>query len=636
MVTLSTKENVLQSDRVPAYVGSNRLYLKKGLQTSSRSIEIPTEIIKEQGNRLNRGTSIQPAQITVSMEDLAVDMDIEQVFADDWSELNGSLDFGAVAGMSGLHSVTTNSGVSIRVVGPTDNINCIIVSYNSGATAGKVRVGEGSPTVTRVSSSVIGVGASYVDNFAIGDSVIVEANNVLANTTARTVSAISGNNLSLNAGADVIAWTAASAYCYVTDTGISTTNWVQGTPNVAVKGVEVFSYNDFSPATGAALAGKSVLAFQLLSATGSTLATRVDSDNWRDASIDILMLYNDYDNDLLYTRYMQDCAPTSVSYNFTGDGNATQNYDFTSSKSIDFSGYVLRKSCLINSGDISVLNKVDLNAISTTMFTGAETPVAITANTSLNQNAYSQYLLKLTTTTSAGSRQVWTEVANGTSAAQSQYSYDAGTITVAFGSGASINAPNIGDRIEITYLCAATNVDSDDEYGYAAADFSHNGTPDAVTGGYQPLTINTSTFTNRVDGIESSTFSVAFNRDYFPAQGILAPIIKPSMVGTIDGSFTTKEGYSRTMNAITSGTGYSYLAANTQIDANKAAKYTNTKDVPLRIRLYDPADNSTIVKTVQLDQIQISSVTNNNSVSDDSSFEVSFSSKNGRILIDRY
>ena len=348
------------------------------------------------------------------------------------------------------------------------------------------------------------------------------------------------------------------------------------------------------------------------------------------------MLYNDYSNNLLYTRYMQDCAPTSISYNFTGDGNATQSYDFTSSKSIDFAGYVLRKSCLLNTGDINGSWTVALSTINSALLTGNEEPVVITPNTSLNQNSFNQYLLKLTTTTSAGVRQVWKEANIGSTPLQGQYSYASASDSVTFGNGTTIVHPASGDRLEITFLCAATNVDTVDEYGFAAADFAHVGTPDAITGGYQPLTINTSTFTSRVDGIESSTFSVSFNRDYFPAQGILAPIIKPSQVGTIEGSFTTKEGYSRTMNAITSGTGYTYLAANTQIDANKAAKYTNVNDVPLRVRLYDPADNTTIVKTVQVDEIQINSVTNNNSVSDDSNFDVSFSSKNGRILIDRY
>jgi hypothetical protein len=125
-------------------------------------------------------------------------------------------------------------------------------------------------------------------------------------------------------------------------------------------------------------------------------------------------------------------------------------------------------------------------------------------------------------------------------------------------------------------------------------------------------------------------------RDYLPTQGFISPVIKTAPIATIDGTFTTKEGYNRTMNAITSGVGYAYLTANTQFDARKAALYTNNKTLPLRVRLYDPADNVTVVKTLNVDAIQVKTINNTNSVDSDSGFEVNFSSKNGRILVDRF
>lgn len=637
MVTLSTVENVLQSDKVPVFMGVNRLYLKKGLQSTSRNVDVPSDVVREQGNRLNRGTSIKPAQIKVSMEDLSVDMDIEQLFSESFTTLKANLVTVASAGSSGLVTSTAGrgSGVMIKVVGPTDNINCLVLTYYSGTASGTISVGEGAPVKTVVNSSKITVSSSFIDNFAVGDTVLFVGNRKANNLVTSTISGISGSQIQLTTGTvTASSYTAAnSGFIMVYDSNpINTKKWVNGRPNASVKGIEVFNYNKRTPYN--ALAGRSIVSYQLLSAAGTTTANTIDSDTWRDTNVDILMLYNDIDGNLLFTRYIQDAAPTSIAYNFTGDGNATQSYEFTSSKSLDFVGYVVRKSTILASAATNPITSVDLDATTSALFTGSESPIAITKNTTLNTTSFDKYFLKLTTTTSAGVRVNWNEVSGTLS--EGQFSYAPTTKTVTFKNGTTIAAPGKGNRLEITYLCAAANVDTGSLYSYSATAFTKHGVPDVVTGGYQPLTINTNNFTNRVDGIESSSFTVALNRDYYNAQGTIAPVVKPAMVGTIDGSFSTKEGYCRTMNAITSGVGYSYLTANTQFDASKAALYTNKKTIPLRVRLFDPADNTTVIKTLNVDAIQVTAINNTNSVDGDSGFEVNFTSKNGRILVDRF
>ena len=638
MVTLSTVENVLQSDKVPVFMGTNRLYLKKGLQSTSRDVSIPADVVREQGNRLNRGTSIKPAQVKVSMEDLSVDMDIEQMFSETFTTLKANLVTVASAGSSGLVTSTAGrgSGIMIKVVGPTDNINCLVLAYYSGTASGTISVGEGAPVKTVVNSSKITISATFINNFAVGDTVLFVGNKKANNLVTSTISGISGTQIQLTVGTvTASSYTAAnSGFIMIYDNNpINSKKWVDGRPNTSVKGIEVFNYNKKVPWKGV-LGGKSIVSYQLLSAVGTTTANTIDSDSWRGTNVDILMLYNDIAGNLLFTRYIQDAAPTTISYSFTGDGNATQKYDFTSSKSLDFVGYVVRKATVLASAATNPITTVDLDAVTSCLFTGSENPIAIIKNTTLNTTNFNKYFLKLTTTTSAGVRVIWNEVSGVLS--EGQFNYDNSTKIVTFKNGTTISAPGKGNRIEVTYLCAATNVDTGSVYKCDSTAFSHTGAPDVVTGGYQPLTINTNNFTNRVDGVESSTLTVNLSRAYYPAQGIITPVIKPAMLGTIDGSFTTKEGYCRTMNAITSGVGYSYLTANTQFDATKSAVYTNKKTIPIRIRLFDPANNSTVVKTICADAIQITDINNTNSVGGDSGFDVKFTSKNGRILIDRF
>jgi len=188
--------------------------------------------------------------------------------------------------------------------------------------------------------------------------------------------------------------------------------------------------------------------------------------------------------------------------------------------------------------------------------------------------------------------------------------------------------------MEFTYLCDAAYVATANAYKFDATAFNHVGTPDAVTGRYQPLTINNSDFDNRIDGVESTSFNLGFTRDYFNAQGILAQRVKPAQIGEVDGSFTTREGFSKVMSVITDGS-YTSLSNKDQMDAGKAAGYTQANDIPLRVRLYDPADNTTEIKTVEVDAMQVTNIGNSNSVGDDSTFEVSFLGVKGNLKFSR-
>lgn len=635
MVSLSTVTNALQSDRVPVFMGVNRLYLKKGIQSSERNLDIPSDVVKEQGNRLNRGTWINSANVTLSLTDLTVDMDIEQMLAEDWTTTVGTITHVKTAGASGLwsQSAKVSGGITIFVAGPTDNINSLVISYHSGA-SGCIRVGEGAKVVSTVASSVITVSAARVTNFSVGDTVLMQKNNKAVNKTTASITKISGTAITL-ATTFTASGYATSGFIFVNDSyPISSAKWYKGVPNTSVRGVEVYCYASTTVAIVSA-AGKAAVGYILLSATGSTLATRVDSDGFRDIELDTLMLYNDANGDLLFTRYIQDAGITSLTYNGTADGMAQQNYEFLATRGIDFAGYVLRKSFIVDTGLLAG-NAIDLDKLSGVVFLGSEVPVAITQSTSLNMNTYDQYFLKVTSMSPTGTKVTWTCV-SGTPA-NKQYAYNASTKTITFGSGTTA-APVAGQRIELTYLCAAANVHADDVYKYDATAFDHQGQPDAVTGQYQPVTINNSNFTNRIDGLESCTMTVTFSREVQPSQGIIAPKVKTSMVGTVTGSFRTREGYIKTMNVIyQSGAtgGFTDIAANTQMDINKSAKYTRDNSIPIRMRFYDPYDNTTIVKTCQIPAIQVTSIRNSNSVGDDSMFEVNFSGKDGAIYFDRY
>jgi hypothetical protein len=626
MVTMSTaEETILQSDRVPVFLGVNTLRLKKGLQSSNRTIDIPNELLKEQGNELNRGTSVQAPQITMSFEDLSVDMDMEQLMSESWATLDTFT--GSHTGtVSGVHvwSAGAVSGVNVIPTGPTDKITKLVVSYVSGAYC---RVGEGA--IISSTSTNIAYLSSTDDNvnFAVGDVVIFQENKSTTNAltpVSSTITVISGNAITVT-GYDPSNLTGTSAmFIYLKDNyAISATKWVtSGVPNTSVKGFDVFWMGN-AVTISAPVANTSYIGYYTLSAAGTSVD--LDSNDWRDSQMDILMLYNDYADNLIFSRYTQDASVTSIGFNFTADGNATQTYDFTTGKSMDYAGYINRRSMVAETATTTY----DLDALNGSIFRGAEAVDPIAVNTTLNENTFEKNFLRVTSITPAGVRKNWTEVASGATPSSDEYAYVNGTNTITF--GATIAS---GSRLEFTYLCDATAVSSEDAYKFDATAFDHTGDPDAVTGKYQPLTINTDDFNSRVDGVESSTFTLAYERSFYNAQGILAQRISPSQIGSIDGSFTTREGFSKTMRVISDGT-YSGLTAGQQIDASTSSTYTNTNSVPLRVRLYDPKDNVTIVKTIEIESIQTTNISNGNNVTDASTFEVSIIGKKGNLKIGR-
>ncbi len=597
MVTRSTEsETILYSDRVPIYLGVNGFFLKQGIQSSNRSIENPTEVIKEQGNSKNRGITVKSLEVTVSLEDLAVDMDMEQLLAESWAKV------GSVAQTATLNSL-------VYAVGPTDKVTGLVISYQSGA---NLRVGIGAPMVSATSTSITLASAGHAVNFAVGDNVIVQDEGTTTNASAATctITAISGATLTTTGfNASGIS----NSYVYKEDlTPMLAATWVSGAPSKSAKGFEVFCTAAPTSTSGVNLAYYPI--------TSAGVSTAIDSDDFRDSEIDILMLYNDYQDNLIFSRYVQDAAITSIGFNFSADGNATQNYDFSTGKSIDYAGYIIRRSTLASSTTKDLAADVNI-------FKGSEAHTTIAANTTLNENSFETNFLKVQTITTAGVKKVWKEVASTATPGADEYKYDSDTIT--FGESVGTNT-----RLEITYLCdVMAEVAAADAYKFDDTAFNHNGKPVAVEGKYQPLTINPAT-EDRVDGVESSSINLSFARDYYMAQGIISKRVKPSQIGEVDGSISTREGFSKIMTLLTQGTN-EMLTEGQQMDASKAANYTNNNTVPLRVRLYNPADNVTVIKSVDLDKIQVTNITNSNSVGDDSTIEVSFTGTNGNVTFSR-
>jgi len=615
MVKRSTAdETILQSDRVPVYIGVNSLYLKKGLQSTNRTIDTPNEVIKEQGNQLNRGISTEAPQITVSFEDLSVDLDMEQVLTESWATV------GTAEG-----DITRVLGLVTHAVGPTDEITGMVLSYVSGAST---RIGEGAIASGVTSSNIVNLKtAADTCNFSVGDVIIAQESGSTVNLAAvsNVITEIGTSSLTVT-GFD-LSTLAATGTIYVykkDDNAISSDDFASGAPATSLKGIEVYISGR---KTDIGAAASPELVYWPLTVSGTT--TEIDSNDMRNSEIDILMLYNDYSDDLIFSRYIQGAAVTSIGFNYTSDGNATQTYDFQTGKSMDYAGYVNRRAVIASSSSTTFTVSDYVN-----VFAGSEVVDPIAANTTLNEAGdRGKNFLKVTTLTTAGVQKNWTEIASGTSPASDEYAYVNSTDVITFG-GLGVAS---GTRIEFTYLCDAAYVSTANAYKFDATAFNHIGTPDAITGKYQPLTINATngnSFTNRIDGVESTSITLGFTRDYFNAQGILTQRVKPAQIGEVDGSFTTREGFSKVMTVITEGD-YESLSNKQQMDASKAATYTAANDTPIRVRLYNPADNSTEIKTVEVDAIQITNINNSNSVGDDSSFEVSFMGVKGNLKFSR-
>jgi hypothetical protein len=297
---------------------------------------------------------------------------------------------------------------------------------------------------------------------------------------------------------------------------------------------------------------------------------------------------------------------------------------------MDYIGYILRKSkCQFT----EVASGTAIALATGPIFRGTETPTTIDTNTTFNENSFAKSFLKIETLDSTGLKTTWTEVDPTTSPSAATFlgtkkAFLSGT-NIYFGTTIAANT-----RIELTYLCDASKVHADDVYVFDENAFSEKLQPASIDGRYIPVTINTDDFDSRVDGVESSDFSLSMSRDFFGAQGKTAQRVKPASSTEITGSITSREGFNQLYKVINFGTNTA-LAANDQIDASKASVYTNTNTVPLRIRLYDPKDNTTIIATYTLPAIQITDVSKGNSVGSDSTFNFSFKEKKGKLEITR-
>jgi hypothetical protein len=613
MVSLSTNtETILQADRIPVFVGANRFYLKQGIQSSNVTIDTPNETVSEQGNEYNRGVMIQAPQVATSIEELLVDIDMDQVLAKSWATL------GAVSGFDALSATCV-----AFAVGPSDNITKVIVSYTSG---GYVRVGAGG-LLSSVSTTIVKLDKTADNvNFGVGSSVVIQQENSATNSTVATVNVInkiSGNVITLDTNAPAL--TGAGIYMYVKDENpILASNFVtNGYPNYSVKGIDVFCKSTM-------VAGNTRVHFVTIPVTPSGTSTAITNASMRNSSFDIIFMVNDYDNNLIKTNYLQDVGVTSLGFSFSTDGMARRTLDGNTGKQMTYVGYVLRNSmCRFT----ALASGTALSLATGPIFKGSETPDLIETNTTFNENSFEKSFLKIETINSSGVKTSWDEVAPTTSPSATTFrgtkkAFLSGT-NIYFGTTLAANT-----RIELTYLCDATAVDSADAYQFGETAFAHALQPDSIDGRYVPVTINTTDFDSRIDGIESSDFSVALSRDFFNTQGKTAQRIKPSSSLELTGSVSSKEGFNQLYKVIHTGTNTG-LVAGDQMDASKASIYTNTNTVPVRIRLYNPKDNVTEIATYKLPAIQITNVSNDNSVGSDSTFSFSFTEKKGKLEISR-
>lgn len=629
MVTLSTaQEQILKSDRIPVFIGANNFVLKKGLQSTSKNKEIPNEVLDEQGNVIHRSITTNSPQISMSFEDLNVDLDMEQILSNEFATI-GDFYSGVFTKFAGA-----TSGLIINSLSPTDKITKVVMSYVSGiGTNGYFKTGVGAPVVKVSSNTVSAVDSGDIINFRIGDSILLQENGGTLNVSTSNVGIItniSGSQLVLDTNVLSGVTPSGTLYAMINDTTFpnATDFRANGIPNTSTKGIEVFNF-------GTTIAGgsTSTALVDSVSIVPAGTVEKLDSNDWRGNVIDALLLYNDYNNDLIYSEYIQDLGNTGATYNGVSEGNATTSFEFNTGKSMIFVGYINRRATINTVSGTSI----DLSATkSGNILKNSEVPIAIETNGTFNDDAYAHYFLKVVTISPDGKRTVWSESdPDGTGTiglGKAEYRYTTSTTTVHFGS-----AIPKGSRVEFTYLCDASLVADADAYKFDEDAFDRNErTPATVTGKYQPIFITTSNIDSatRTDGIESSTISLSLNRDFYNAQGIASQKVKPGDIGTVEGSFNSWEGYANTINLMNTGN-YSALTANQQIDAYKSAVYTSNNTVPLLYRLYDPKDNTTILKNVEVDGIQATSEDNSVSVGDDATRSYNYVGKTGRILFSR-
>ncbi|MDD4804006.1 MAG: hypothetical protein PHN69_02425 [Candidatus Pacebacteria bacterium] len=613
MVDIYTgEETITMADRVPVFIGTNRFFLKKGLQSSDIGIDVPEESIYEQGNEYARGVQIQSPQVSTSFEELLVDIDVDMLMA------NAMPTISAASGYSAL-----TSALVPFAVGPTDKINKVVVSYVS---AGSVRVGAGAG-VTTISTTTVTLSAAGDNvNFRVGNRVIIQQEASATNADASTVNTITNiNGATITLSSNAPALSGAGIYMYNYDQSpVTQDNFVtNGHPNHSVKGIDIFCKTSMTAVDD----NVHIATFPIVAAG---TVTAIESASMKNNLVDILMLVNSYDDKLIKTVYLQDVALTSANFNFSTDGTAKRSIDASTGKQMDFIGYILRNAkCQF----AEVVSGTAIALATGPIFKGTEAAVTIDTNTTFNELSFEKSFLKIETINSSGTKTVWTEVDPTTSPSDPLFlgtkkAFLSGT-NIYFGTTLAANT-----RIELTYLCDPINVDSADEYIFDENAFSEKLQPVSIDGRYIPVTINTSDFDSRIDGVESSDFSLSMSRDFFGTQGKTSQRVKPAASLEITGSITSKEGFNQLYKVINFGENTA-LEALDQIDASKASVYTNTNSVPLRIRLYDPKDNLTEIATYTLPAIQITNVSKGNSVGSDSTFNFSFKEKKGKLEIRR-
>ena len=609
----SAEENIIQSDRVPVFLGTNRLYLKQGVQSTDSTIDIPNEILQEQGNENNRGVAIQSPNISFSLSELVVDIDIDQMVTSNYATV------GASEGNS-----TLSAGAVIFSQGQSDKLNRVVVSMVSG---GNTLIGEGA-IVASATGQVITLATEGDNiNLAVGMTVILQEEGSLVNSTVsatNVISILSGTKVTLTGTLPTLPYSGAVyIFRYYSDPVETSANVVtNGYPLTTVKGIEVFfpTTIDHTDAT------VHLMSFALTYAGSAEFSYQ----GAKSTNIDALMVVNDNDDNLIGMRYFQDLGLTTGAYNASSDGNMTRTLDANTGKSLFYNGYVNRRS-MVRHTELVSATALSLATANPIFKGGTEDNKTIPTNTTFNENDFVKQLLKVVTINSSGTRKVWKEV-NPTTTPSSMTSrqYLLSTTNIYFGETLSAET-----RIEITYLLSdLSTLATADEYNYDANAFEHPHQPNDVDGRYVPVTINTSNFDNRIDGIESTDFSIALNRDYYNNQGFTSARVKPANTAEITGSINVRAGFNQIIKVLNEGSN-SDIAEGDLYDASTAANYTNNNNIPMYIRLYDPEDNATVLATYRLPGIQITNQSDSVSVGSDNTQSYSFTEKSGLIYVSR-
>lgn len=331
------------------------------------------------------------------------------------------------------------------------------------------------------------------------------------------------------------------------------------------------------------------------------------TSEFKSANVDMVIVGRDNtaNDNPFKTYYAEDFIPQGMTIETSAEGSATVSFDIEGNYLSTQQGYTLRLQKYVDATDAAA-DTIDLNDV----YAGTEDAV---------QLGNGDYFFKVTriaaSSTGAGSKSELVEVTSGEGAGE--YSYNNSTKIMSFGD--NIVA---GDRIEVTFY--SLTIDSSHDYDI---DFSHT-SPDVVTGRYIPVLYNST----QLETASSASMSVAFNRERQMRQGYTTDYFTAAKVPSVTGSIEAMDGDLSLLKLLTKG---SASSSDTQMNHDEMATYTNTNNLPINIQLLDPADGTTELMSIIIDEIQVTDSGLPIAVGSDTATSFSFKSKDGELRVTR-